>query len=104
MIKPSNIQLIGTELALQWPDGTEDYFQEEFLRANSPSAQNTGEPDIFGRIQGGDSRTEFPGVKISKWTNVGNYAIQIHFSDGHSTGIFSWDFFLKLREFLENNK
>ncbi|ADE54413.1 gamma-butyrobetaine hydroxylase-like domain-containing protein [Coraliomargarita akajimensis] len=92
MAKPSTIQLIGTELCIIWDDGSESYFPAEFLRTHSPSAQNIGEKDIFGNQYGGTGPKEFPGVTIVGWDLVGNYAIRPNFSDGHSSGLFSWEY------------
>ena len=47
MIKPPrNIQFIGNEVAILWPNGREDFFKMEELRACSPSAENMGERDL----------------------------------------------------------
>lgn len=101
-MKPTNIQLIGTELCIVWDDGTESYFNPEFLRAKSPSAQNMGEKDIFGNQYGGNGPKEFPGVKILSWDIVGNYAIRPTFSDGHSSGLYSWDYIRSLQIKLDS--
>ena len=93
---PLDLQIIGPEVALRWPDGVEDYFSGPFLRARSPSAENIGERDIFGQQYGGDGPREFPGVTVLGWKNVGNYGVSFHFSDGHQTGIFSWKFLREL--------
>lgn len=98
---PKNVQLIGTEVAISWSDGTETFFSMEFLRANSPSAENTGEPDIFGRVHGGDPRTEYPGVTVTGFDYVGRYAICFTFSDGHNTGLFTYDYLRELADRLE---
>jgi len=66
-VKPKDIQLIGSELAIVWDDGSESYFPSEFLRKHSPSAQNIGEKDIFGNQYGGDGPKEFSGVTIKGW-------------------------------------
>ncbi len=95
-MRPKDIQLIGSELAIVWEDGSESYFPSEFLRAHSPSAQNIGEKDIFGNQYGGDGAKEFPGVTINGWEFSGNYAIRPMFSDGHSSGLFSWEYLKKL--------
>jgi DUF971 family protein len=95
---PLDLQLIGVELALRWPDGVEDYFPGEFLRARSPSAENVGEKDVFGRQYGGDGPKEFAGVAITGWKPVGNYGVAFTFSDGHQTGIFSWKYLRELGE------
>ncbi len=92
MISPANIQLIGTEVAVAWSDGTESYFVSEMLRAASPSAANVGETDILGKTHGGDDRTQFPGVTVEGWEIVGNYAVRFDFSDGHRTGLYSFDY------------
>lgn len=100
-MKPKDIQLIGQELAVIWPDGSETYFPAEFLRKHSPSAQNIGEKDIFGNQYGGDGANEFPGVTITGWDFQGNYAMRPWFSDGHSSGLFSWDYLRELASKLE---
>ena len=92
MISPANIQLIGTEVAVAWSDGKESYFGSEMLRAASPSAANVGETDILGQTHGGDDRTQFPGVTVEGWEIVGNYAVRFDFSDGHRTGLYSFDY------------
>lgn len=93
---PANIQLIGTQLCILWSDGKESYFDSEFLRKHSPSAQNIGEKDIFGNQYGGNGPNEFPGVSIEGWDLHGNYAIRPSFSDGHSSGLFSWEYLREL--------
>lgn len=101
-MKPSNIQLIGTELCILWDDGSESYFPAEFLRKHSPSAQNIGEVDILGNKYGGDGPKKFPGVTIKGWDLVGNYAIRPTFSDGHNSGLFSWQYLAELNNRLDS--
>ena len=96
MAKPTDLQLIGSELCILWQDGSESYFPSEFLRQHSPSAQNIGEKDIFGNQYGGDGPKEFPGVTITGWDFQGNYGVSPWFSDGHKSGIFSWDYLKNL--------
>ncbi|MGJ8640998.1 MAG: gamma-butyrobetaine hydroxylase-like domain-containing protein [Opitutaceae bacterium] len=90
--RPQDIKLIGTELCIRWDDGSESYYPAEFLRKHSPSAQNIGERDILGNQYGGDGPKEFPDVTITGWDFQGNYAMRPSFSDGHSSGLFSWEF------------
>ena len=96
MRSPSNIQVIGQEVAILWDDGTESYFSFEQLRAASPSAETQGEKDIFGKQYGGDGPKRFPGVQVVGWEQVGNYALRFDFSDGHRTGLYSFDYLRKL--------
>ena len=92
MLAPADIQAIGNEIAIRWEDGSEDYFPMEKLRAASPSAENVGERDLTGNVYGGTDQTEFPGVAVRGWNFIGGYALQFDFSDGHATGIYSYQF------------
>ena len=96
MHRPVNIQIIGNEVAIAWDDGAESYFDFERLRAASPSASNQGEKDIFGNRYGGDGPKKFPGVQVVGWERVGNYALRFDFSDGHRTGLYSFDYLRQL--------
>ena len=96
MNAPVNIQLIGQEVAIVWDDGAETYFDFERLRAASPSAETQGERDILGTQYGGDGPVKFPGVRVRGWEQVGNYAVRFDFSDGHRTGLYSFDYLRKL--------
>ena len=92
MHSPTNIQLIGNEVAIVWDDGVETYFTGEKLRAASPSAETKGERDIFGQQYGGDGPKNFAGVSVLSWEQIGNYAVRFDFSDGHRTGLYSYDY------------
>lgn len=98
MISPKNVQLIGSELAIVWEDGEESYIGSAKLRANSPSASVSGEKDIFGTQYGGESGKDYSNVEIESWTAVGNYAYRFHFSDGHNTGLYTYELLRKLGE------
>ncbi len=58
----------------------------EFLRVYSPSAEVRGHGPGQETLQFGKRD-----VEITKIEPVGHYAIQLTFSDGHDTGIYSWD-------------
>jgi DUF971 family protein len=96
MPTPANIQIVGEEIAIAWSDGSESYLPFEKLRAASPSASNQGERDIFGRKYGGDGPRTFTGVSVLGWAQVGNYAIRFDFSDGHHTGLYTYDMLRRL--------
>ena len=98
---PQQMQLIGNELAIAWKDGTETYIHQETVRAESPSALNKGEKDIFGQQYGGNSQKNFEGVRIKGWEYTGNYGVRFDFSDGHASGIYSWDYLKKLGEAVQ---
>lgn len=97
---PKDIQLIGSEVAILWQDGTETYYPMEALRAASPSAETTGERDLLGHTHGGDSRTEYPGVTVTGFQLIGGYAIQFQFSDGHDTGLYAFPYLLEIHRHL----
>ena len=96
MHQPTHIELIGQEVAIIWDDGMETYYPFEKLRAASPSAANIGERDVLGNKYGGDGPKTFPGVQVIGWERVGNYALRIDFSDGHRTGLYSFDYLRQL--------
>jgi DUF971 family protein len=99
---PRDVQLIGHEVAIAWSDGTETYYPMDKLRAASPSAEQRGEKDIFGQQHGGTNRTNYAGVEVTGWERVGNYAIRFDFSDGHRTGLYSYELLLELGRSLSS--
>jgi len=96
MLKPKDIQLIGSEVAILWEDGSESFLPMEYLRAHSPSAETQGERDILGNRYGGNGPKKFPGVTVTSWHPVGGYAIRFDFSDGHTTGLYSFAYLKRL--------
>jgi DUF971 family protein len=73
-------------LELAFSDGKVFRLPSEFLRVYSPSAEVRGHGPGQEVLQAGKKD-----VRILAVDPVGNYAIQLRFSDGHDTGIFSWD-------------
>ena len=98
MNAPTRLEVIGTELAILWDDGQEQYIPVEKLRAWSPSAETTGERDLLGRRIGGTDQKSYPGVTLRGWRVVGGYAVQFDFSDGHNTGLYAFDYLKRLGE------
>jgi DUF971 family protein len=98
MLTPANIQSIGSEVAIGWSDGSESFIGHELLRRASPSASTQGEQDVFGNTYGGEARADYKGVRVVGWEWIGNYAIRFEFSDGHGTGLYTFDYLKKLGE------
>lgn len=73
-------------LDIAFSDGKAFQFSCEFLRVHSPSAEVGGHGPSQEVLQTGKKT-----VTIVRIEPVGNYAIQLHFSDGHNTGLYSWD-------------
>jgi DUF971 family protein len=95
---PKNIQSIGDEIAIAWDDGAESYLRHDMLRRASPSAETQGEHDVFGNKYGGAQRASYAGVRVVGWERVGNYAVRFDFTDGHRTGLYTFDYLRKLGE------
>jgi DUF971 family protein len=89
---PTNVQIVGSEVAIAWNDGVESYFAAGMLRAASPSAETRGERDILGQQYGGHGPRNFDQVRVVGWERVGNYALRFDFSDGHRTGLYSYEY------------
>ncbi|MCB1236667.1 MAG: DUF971 domain-containing protein [Verrucomicrobiae bacterium] len=100
MIQPEIIQAIGNEIAIRWADGVEDYVPMDRLRALSPSAETQGEHDLFGNLIGGQPGRDYTGVTVTGWRPVGGYAVQFDFSDGHRTGLYSFEYLRQIGEAL----
>lgn len=97
-LRPIDVQLIGSEVAIRWSDGTESFITFATLRANSPSAEVRGEQDIFGNKYGGEAPRSHIGVEVLGWEQVGNYSLRFDFSDGHRTGLYPYTLLRKLGE------
>ena len=92
MTPPSNITLSKDKRLLTVNFKDNDYaLTSEFLRVYSPSAEVRGHGPGQETLQ-----LNKQDVSISSLVPMGNYAIAIHFSDGHSTGIYSWSYLLHL--------
>ena len=85
---PEEIRLSKSKdrLFVKFDNGYETTLSAELLRVESPSAEVQGH-GIGQKI----TPTGKAKVTISTLEPVGNYAIRISFSDGHDTGLFSWD-------------
>ena len=78
-------------LEIAFDDGAAFTLPFEFLRVYSPSAEVRGHGPGQETLQTGKRD-----VVITALEPVGNYAVQPHFSDGHNTGIYSWDYLYSL--------
>ena len=88
---PDSVKISKEKKSLQFTYENSTYLilSAKVLRANSPSAENKknlDKPDV----------KKFESVFLKKIEKVGNYALRIIFSDGHDTGIYSWDYIYKI--------
>tara|TARA_B110000003_G_scaffold68561_1_gene69702 strand:+ start:45 stop:413 length:369 start_codon:yes stop_codon:yes gene_type:complete len=92
MSPPNNITLSKDKKLLTVSYENDDFaLTSEFLRVYSPSAEVRGHGPGQETLQ-----LNKQDVSISTLVPMGNYAIAIHFSDGHTTGIYSWSYLLHL--------
>ena len=75
------------ELELDYEDGTVAHLPFEFLRVYSPSAEVKGHAPGQEVLQVGKM-----GIEVTQLEPMGNYALKIVFSDGHDSGVYSWDY------------
>jgi DUF971 family protein len=81
----------GRELNLRFDSGETYSLSAEYLRVQSPSAEVKGHgPGQEVLVMGKQD------VRIRDIEPVGNYAVRLIFDDGHSTGLYSWDYLLQL--------
>jgi prepilin-type processing-associated H-X9-DG protein len=100
--KPTSVKIHvsnGTGVDITWADGHASHYDFAYLREECPCATCNDE-----RIKKAELKSAAPGFASSAVlpmfkpkpraqaaTQVGNYAVQISFTDGHSTGIYSYD-------------
>jgi prepilin-type processing-associated H-X9-DG protein len=100
--KPTSVKIHvsnGTGVDITWADGHASHYDFAYLREECPCATCNDEREkkqAFKSVAPGFASSPVlpmfkpkPGAKAA--TQVGSYAIQISFSDGHSTGIYSYD-------------
>jgi DUF971 family protein len=89
---PTKIQLHKQSQQLELHFDNEQFLlPAEFLRVHSPSAEVKGHGPGQAVLQYGKKE-----VCITKLERAGNYALKLVFSDGHETGIYTWEYFYEL--------
>ena len=96
MQAPADLQVIGSELAIRWPDGKESYLSLEELRKRCPCAACCGEPGLTRDLPGAGGKLTAESFRLKGMQTVGGYAIQPTWEDGHGTGIYSWEYLRKI--------
>ena len=83
----------GERITIRWGDGHESVYPARRLRGLCPCAQcvseTTGERLTF-------EEHVRPDVAIESARTVGNYALHFDWSDGHTTGIYSFDYLRRI--------
>jgi DUF971 family protein len=91
--RPTEITVHAASRALEvvFDDGRRFRLPFEFLRVYSPSAEVRGHGPGQEQLQVGKRD-----VTVRSVDTVGHYAVQLIFSDGHDTGLYSWDYLYEL--------
>jgi DUF971 family protein len=91
--RPTDITLHQQSQILEigFDDGKRFRLTAEYLRVLSPSAEVRGHGAGQEVLQTGKKH-----VRIEAVEAVGNYAVKLVFSDGHDTGLYSWDYLYQL--------
>ena len=98
-MRPTDIQTIGDELAIKWDDGAESFLKLDLLRRACPCAGCKGETDIMGNLYiGPEKPLTAQAVQLVRIANVGGYAIQPVWGDGHSTGLYSFEYLRRVAD------
>lgn len=87
---PGNIRALQAEQILEvgWPDGRVDRLRYHTIRSQCPCAgcrdEWTGERLL-------DPKSLRPDLKLVGMENIGTYAVQFAWNDGHSSGLYTWE-------------
>ena len=93
-----NVHKKSATLELRYEDGTSSSLPAEYLRVFSPSAEVQGHVPAQAVLQYGKKDVQFIDIEPQ-----GRYAIKIVFSDGHDSGIYSWEYLQSLADQFESN-
>ena len=95
LVRPKMVALGETHITIEWSDGHRSVFSNRGLRESCPCALCQGEMNPLG---GSRSLPMLPdvraGIRASEYRMIGLYAIAFAWSDGHSTGIYPYDYLL----------
>ncbi len=97
--KPTGVKVhvtTGEGVDVDWSDGHASHYDFPYLRDHCPCATCNDERERKAQEKAKGIKTDLlpmykPKVKAKAAAAVGNYAIQIEFSDGHATGIYSFE-------------
>jgi DUF971 family protein len=93
ILQPTEIALHQASrlVEIAFSDGAVFRLPCEFLRVNSPSAEVRGHGSDQQVLQVGKREVQIVAIEP-----VGSYAVRLVFSDGHDTGLYSWEYLYHL--------
>ncbi|MFN4263497.1 MAG: gamma-butyrobetaine hydroxylase-like domain-containing protein [Thioalkalivibrionaceae bacterium] len=86
-----NLHRKSRVLEVRYPGGEHHELPCEFLRVYSPSAEVVGHGPGQETLQTGKRDVEIVAIEP-----IGQYAVKLVFSDGHDTGLYSWDYLYRI--------
>jgi DUF971 family protein len=94
---PTNIRALQADQILEvtWPEGQVNRFAYRLLRSECPCAACRNEWTGERVLDPNSIRSD---LKLVGMENIGTYAIQLSWNDGHSSGLFSWETLRTLAE------
>jgi len=94
----TQLQVFGSELAIAWSDGREQFLSLEYLRRNCPCAACAGEPD--GVMAAAKPQVHYSAASflLRQIDRIGGYALQPIWQDGHQTGLYSYQYLRELED------
>ena len=91
--QPKKIKLSAPGgVLISWSDGHEALYPTEFLRQNCPCAMCRENPPLVAKSADPFQILGKPPIKADRAAPVGNYAIQFFWNDGHSGGIYTYEY------------
>lgn len=96
---PRKVSLESSQVTVEWSDGHKSVHSNVRLREACPCAMCQGEPPAIGVSRTIPLMVAAPeGIFAERSIMVGRYAISFAWSDGHSTGIYPYEYLLEMCE------
>jgi DUF971 family protein len=84
-------QISDDVVTVRWDDGHESIYFAAHLRKNCPCAMCTGHGDEPAPGPFKVLKSDPKNIKFTHWEMIGRYAVGFQFSDGHKTGIYTYE-------------
>ena len=95
-LEPEHIAISKSRgIQIDWKDAHRSDYSLRYLRDHCPCAQCAGTHGT-PPVAAGPFQLFQPALRIEDVEPVGNYAIRLRWSDGHNTGIYSWEHFRRI--------
>lgn len=94
--KPTSIGIFPNgEVGIAWDDGREDFLEAFALRLACPCAECVDEMSGERVV---DPHKVNRAIRATGWEPVGHYAVQFRFTDGHRTGLYTFEYLRRVGE------